>query len=383
MEEVKNDNSDIPSVGDNEGIDVFYELLQLGIGTRVSLEREMPLPESMWTDIMGMARKQAVVGILMDGIMKLPACLMPPSAVRQRGIQLLLKIEAMNRRLNRETVMVDEYLRKDGYECTILKGQGLARYYVNPLHRMPGDIDVWPDAEPDELREYGSRKFPEKEWTMHHTHMPILEDTDVELHFQPSYMNCPITNRRLLDFCRMHRNRCASNKVMLEGNVKTVAVATDAFNRVYVLQHIMRHLFGGGIGLRQMMDYCMVLRKGMTDVEKKETLDVIDRLNMRNFAGAVMYVLQRVFAMEDIFLLCAPDERKGKRLLREIMEGGNFGFYDKRETARNLPGKVKKRVRNFFRTVSLAPAEAAWNFFFVIVFFFKRRWYRYKSVLGL
>lgn len=85
-----------------------------------------------------------------------------------------------------------------------------------------------------------------------------MDKTEVELHFQPSYMYNPVTNRRLLAFCRNHRNACAANRVVLEETDRPVAVATDAFNRVYVLQHIMRHLFEEGIGLRQLMDYGLV-----------------------------------------------------------------------------------------------------------------------------
>lgn len=161
--------------------EVFFPLLQLGIGTRESLHLEAPLPESTWKELLTLARKQAVTGIVMDGILKLPAEYLPPAPIKLKGIQQLLRIEQLNRRLNRETVQVSDFLQAEGYACTILKGQGIARYYPNPLHRMPGDIDVWPDAEPNVLRKYGRKKFYDKEWSLHHTHFPILKGTEVEL----------------------------------------------------------------------------------------------------------------------------------------------------------------------------------------------------------
>ena len=208
---------------------------------------------------------------------------------------------------------------------------------------MPGDIDVWPDAEPDVLRKYGHTRFPDKEWAPHHTHLPLLDETEVELHFQPSYMYNPVTNRRLLAFCRKYRKACTGNRVLLEGTDRPVAIATDTFNRVYVLQHIMRHLFGEGIGLRQLTDYALVLRKGMPPAEKEETLQTLRRMNMEGFTGAVMYVLQTVFALEPEYLLCPPDEKKGKLLLEEILEGGNFGFYDRRG-GQTEPGEQGKET---------------------------------------
>lgn len=356
----------------------FFKLIQLGIGTRESLHLETPLPESTWKELLTLARKQAVTGIVMDGILKLPAEYLPPAPIKLKGIQQLLRIEQLNRRLNGEAVQVSEFLQAEGYACIILKGQGIAKYYPNPLHRMPGDIDIWPDAEPDVLRKYAHTRFPDKEWSVLHTHLPLLDETEVELHFQPSLMFNPVTNRRLLAFCRQHRSACAANRVLLEGTDRPVAVATDAFNRVYVLQHIMRHLFDEGIGLRQLMDYGLVLRKGMTPAEKKETLQTLRRLHMEGFAGAVMYVLQTVFTLEPEYLLRTPDERKGKLLLEEILEGGNFGHYDQRGNKQNLPNKVKKRAHKFLRVLSLAPSEAVWSFLFFIRAFFQRRWHRIK-----
>lgn len=356
----------------------FFKLIQLGIGTRESLHLETPLPESTWKELLTLTRKQAVTGIVMDGILKLPAEYLPPAPIKLKGIQQLLRIEQLNRRLNGEAVQVSEFLQAEGYACTILKGQGIARYYPNPLHRMPGDIDVWPDAEPNVLRKYGRKKFYDKKWSLHHTHFPILKETEVELHFQPSYMFNPVTNRRLLAFCRKYRKACTGNRVRLEGTGRPVAVATDTLNRVYVLQHIMRHLFGEGIGLRQLTDYALVLRKGMTPAEKEETLQTLHRLNMEGLTGAVMYVLQTVFALGPEYLLCAPDERRGKLLLEEVLEGGNFGFYDRRGDKRNLANKVKKRAHKFLRVLSLAPSEAVWSFLFFTWAFFQRRWHRLK-----
>ena len=169
-------------------IDLFCLLLQLGIGTRESLHLETPLPENTWKEQLTLARKQAVTGIVMDGILKLPAEYLPPAPIKLKGIQQLLRIEQLNRRLNGEAVQVSEFLQAEGYACTILKGQGIARYYPNPLHRMPGDIDVWPDAEPNVLRKYGRKKFYDKEWSLHHTHFPILcIFRSIPVHFPAAY----------------------------------------------------------------------------------------------------------------------------------------------------------------------------------------------------
>ena len=46
---------------------------------------------------------------------------------------------------------------------------------------------------------------------------------------------------------------------------------------------------------------------------------------MEKFAGAVMYVMSEVFGMEEKYMICPMDGKRGRRLLEVIMEGGNFG----------------------------------------------------------
>ena len=41
------------------------------------------------------------------------------------------------------------------------------------------------------------------------------------------------------------------------------------------------------------------------------------------------------------WLLCEPNEKEGKKLLEEIMKGGNFGQYDTRDSALKNGGMMK------------------------------------------
>ena len=80
-------------------------------------------------DLFFLLRKQTVTGIVIDGILKLPPECLPPAPLKLKGIQQLLQIEQLNRRLNGEVVQVSEYLQGEGYTGIVLKGQGIARYY--------------------------------------------------------------------------------------------------------------------------------------------------------------------------------------------------------------------------------------------------------------
>lgn len=78
----------------------------------------------MWEELMDLARKQAVSGIIIDGILTLPPECLPSYSLKLKIIQLLVQIEQENQRLNGEAVQVSEYLQTEGYTGIILKGQG-------------------------------------------------------------------------------------------------------------------------------------------------------------------------------------------------------------------------------------------------------------------
>ena len=63
-------------------------------------------------------------------------------------------------------------------------------------------------------------------------------------------------------------------------------------------------------------------------------------------------------------MICEPNEKEGRKLLAEIMKGGNFGQYDTRDAALKKGGMVKHRVwklKRVMRLVRSYPEEALWE----------------------
>ena len=52
---------------------------------------------------------------------------------------------------------------------------------------------------------------------------------------------------------------------------------------------------------------------------------LLNKFGLRHVAGALMWVLREVLHLDERLMLCQPDSCRGEWLLREIMEGGNFG----------------------------------------------------------
>ncbi len=48
-------------------------------------------------------------------------------------------------------------------------------------------------------------------------------------------------------------------------------------------------------------------------------------LGLWKFAGAMMYVMKEVFLLDRQYMIAPVDEKRGKFLLDEILQSGNFG----------------------------------------------------------
>ena len=73
-------------------------------------------------------------------------------------------------------------------------------------YRTPGDIDIWLQGSREEVLDYVRRHVPDCKPVYHHVDFPVIEGLDIEVHFTPSWMNSPVTNRRLQRFFRGERN---------------------------------------------------------------------------------------------------------------------------------------------------------------------------------
>lgn len=150
------------------------------------------------------------------------------------------------------------------------------------------------------------------------------------------------------------------------------------FNLVYVLLHIYRHVFHEGIGLRQLMDYYMVLQaasksKNENSELRELAMKILRRFGLERFAGAVMYVEQLVFGMKDDMLLCSPNIKAGRFLLNEIMRAGNFGKYDERIQNAHKGGLLALYLSNIKRLshyTKYYPSEVLWAPFWKVGHFF-------------
>ena len=443
---------------------IFFEFLRFCIGT----VQEVPssLKRADWRALYAMARKQCLVGVLFDGIKRLPADVGMDKGLLFQWMAQNQTLRKANARLDKAAVEVAEWFGRKGFRTCVLKGQGNALLYPPGMERTPGDIDLWVDGGDRKVVSFVRSLSPDEKVCYHHIGFPEYNGVEVEVHFRPSFLFCFRHNRRLQGYYERVMDEQFAHRVKL-GEQGEVAVPKAEFNLIFQLTHIFTHLMNEGIGLRQLLDYFFLLKNtdfsGNTDggvfllntdftdntdriggnvesdvfllntdftdntdriggnadgdgfllntdytdytdriggnvesgaflantnctdntdriggnadgVDRRLLQDELRRLGLWEFAGAVMYIMKEVFGLEDNRLIVPPDVKRGRLVLKEVLEAGNFGQYDKRNWfGHSALGHNLQRLYRDMRLVRYFPEEALSEPFFRIWHFFWRK----------
>ena len=462
----------------NEAL-VFFAFLKYCLGSKENMSRGIAGMD--WQELYSFASKQALLGLCFDGIERLGKEYPEELRLNPIGRELLMtwmgkaqQIHRQNMKVNAVAGKLFAMLREDGMRCCVLKGQGNALMYPNPYSRTPGDIDVWIRASRERIMEYASKKF-ELGDDIRLQHLETsLDGVPVELHFFPCSMNNPIYHARLQKWFKRNADLQCSNVVGLPDGAGDITIPTTAFNVVYQLTHLYHHFFDEGIGMRQIIDYFLVVndfsknvflnnksskitpslftlkegstshpdpltlrgeggnrptrcseplrskdggpskvspdcagwdRRGVsediapdasvssaftTDSSASTALDVVQRelkyLGLWKFAGGVMYVLHEALGLSEEKMIVPLDEKRGKLLLAEILNGGNFGKHFTKYGHFTQQGMAKKYFLKIWRNMHFVryyPAEALCEPLFRTWHFFWRLKYKKPQIRNL
>lgn len=345
----------------------FFELSQIAVGHRERLSNAPSMRE--WGELFDIAKHQSVAGVLFDAVKRLPEEQWPPKDITLKWMATAEAIVKQNERTTVVCGKLTEKLNTDGFDVCILKGQANHVYYdrlregLSKL-RTCGDVDAW--IKPIKTMRHPVRYIIEYldgkrliESLCHlHAEVKPLGNVPVEIHFRPSFFNAPWRDRC---FKNLFNGDCFE-ACTIDNSVDIIKLRVD-YDLIFQMNHIYRHLIDEGVGLRQVLDYYMLLKAYNKEIiiskrfmAREEILQHIYSCGMRRFSAALMYVLQVLFGMNGSEMLCRPSERDGQLLLDEIMAAGNFGHYDTRMTALvvrkgHLLYQLQKAQRRFVRNI--------------------------------
>ena len=320
---------------------VFIELLQVALRSRECLSRIPDVAE--WELIYDEAERQAVLGIMLDGLERLPQEQLPPVILKLQWIGAARMVEAVTQQNKARSKELSANVKVVGFNSCVLKGVAIARYYPTPMRRQCGDIDLWAFGRRKDVMARLKRDYSIEHNVWHHVGVRMFEDVPVEIHFHPAWLYNPLCNWRLQRWL----NRAGSWGDKQNDGYNVMPVKFDA---VFSLLHTYRHLLAEGIGIRHIVDYYYIL-KALPAEDRTDVVEDLKRFGMMKLAKAMMWVQREVCGARDGLLLCEPNEKEGRFLLDEIMRGGNFGHYRKDNRKRNSVARMCALLPHYPREV--------------------------------
>lgn len=364
---------------------MFFELLQVALGNRERLSRVPSFKE--WKDIYDESGRQAVTGVLLHGIDKLPVEQRPLQAILLQWVGEGQIIEQQNRVLDERCGVLLRRLNESGLHGTILKGQGIALLYGEELRplRQSGDIDVYVDCGQKKALAFAESQGQEKvEWDYKHLHLHLWDDTEIEMHYRVEVLLNLWKNRRLQKWFREHETELFAH-VNDNHNLNGLVTPTVEFNVFYILLHIYRHFLYEGVGFRQIIDYYFVLKNLNENlnlnVNESYAYKAVGEFAMVKFAKGLMWVMHEALGMQRDWMLWEPDEKEGRYILKQVMRGGNFGHHDERlKHSSGKLGAVKAILTHNMHLLTHYPSDVIWAPVWIVWHKLWKMWILFKGL---
>lgn len=326
---------------------LFIELLRISLGTQSELSK-IPSPED-WKNIMVLAKRHGVLGILFSGIELLGQKSAIPKNILLQWCGIAINIESQNELLDKRTRELTSIFLEYGLRSCILKGQGTALLYTNPRRRCGGDIDLWLEGKRNDILKFLKQKWNLGDVLMYHADVQIFNDAAVEIHYLPAFSYNPFRDYKYRKFFKQE------GQLQFQQFDDSVGFAHPSlyFNAVYSLIHIFNHSLKNEILFKQIIDYYYIL-KHLQDSDRIQIMKTIKWIGLERFAGGLMYVIQSPLLLTDEakdYLLCPANEKAGKLLIDDL-------FLSQKRTSNQA---LLKHLRLYPSEVLWAPVWKAWH----------------------
>ena len=348
-----------------------------------NLAQSSMLNHDEWKNIVDMAIEQTVTGVVFDALLTLPKALRPPKDIYFNLVAQVGDLEEGGYLMNKAIAYLFHAFDKAGIEVFLLKGQAVAQFYPQPLHRVHGDIDLLvPDAQNFEraIALMQSLTGEEGEPEDERSHVVFsLKGICVEVQGLNVYGIGRRCFQHYIDWAK-ESLKGEPRKLILQTDrqpnddsrsPKTAILSPMRFDLMFVFVHLMNHFFNGGVGLRQVCDWMRYLH------ENRSTIDLSQLEKDLHTLGLMPH--WQTIASTAVCWLGAPKEsipfyspsfdKKGRIALNHILRSGNFGvlrtnvFEEKNSHLMRRFGTLLSLFPSYGRVARLFPADACFSFY--------------------
>ena len=349
----------------NNIIEAFFFLIRAGLFGRTEHADSMQLDDVDWAEVYQLAKEQSVVGLVGEGIELLqdewPRVHGSPLLPQKWAIKFhcaALKLEQFNLAMNKFIAGLIRRLDKRNIHSLLLKGQGVAQSYNKPLWRACGDVDLLLRGEDyqrakDFLLPLASSADQE---IMHKQHLQLeIYGWDVELH---GSLHCGFSFHIDKELDEIYNESFYGGNVRWWTNGKAQICLLGCENdAVYVFVHFLNHFYKGGVGIKQICDWCRLLWSFRDSIDLGALESRLRSMGvMSEWRAFGMYAVEYLGMPKEAMPFYADDEkwkRKARRIHLFIMKTGSMG-YNRRQESKSKSLLLKKLKSSRQRFCDLA-----------------------------
>ncbi len=341
----------------DKSIQAFFALLRAGLWADANLNLNDNQNDKVdWEKLYQLAEEQSVVGLILAGIERyknLNIDLHLDQELLLQWIGEVQMLEQQNKAMNEFVAKLIEKLRKEDVYALLLKGQGIAQCYERPLWRASGDVDLL-------LTESNYKKaqnflaplassMEDEDPIEKHLGL-VIDNWSVELH-GTQRSRCLMKMDKVID--EVQRDVFNGGNVRSWLNGTTQIFLPDVDNDVvFVFTHIIKHFFRGGIGLRQVCDWCRLLwaYRDKLDIKLLESRIRSAKLmsEWKTFAYMAVNTLGMPVNAMPFYSSSNKWRNKSNKILTIILKTGNFGHNIDRSYMSEY-GPYKRKLTTMWR----------------------------------
>lgn len=292
----------------NETQRYFIDLLSSHLNN--SIPSNKPSDDIKWSDIFKLGELHNLTAVIALEINKLPTEQKPNAkgisyfkqALGQTVQAADLKFKAIEDMKN--------ILSKNSINHTIIKGGAIRHLYPVPEVRTSGDTDVVIDEnDKDSVKN-------------------ILLDNGFELTSESvnqlvfNYLGQEFQFKTYFD-CISKDDRAFFSLELCDNVSGTTYYLKPTYHTLYVINHFLKHLKGGGVGLRQLMDVDVLFRN--EDVNLEQLLWICAQMNIEKSAKVVIALSKELFNTP-VNIDYNIDEDVFSHITDIMLNGGVFGY---------------------------------------------------------
>lgn len=302
-----------------------------------------------WDEIGRLSMQQTVGALAFDAALKLPSELRPPKEWIIKAYTFIERNRSTHSILDKVVAEVPSKLKEAGIKPILLKGQAYARAYPDHTLRQCGDIDLYVGENHYHNAYIASKRYgweSEEQFDPKVKHYGCYSNgVRIELHRIAGQLPMSSDNQRFQEWS--HDQLRNGRKISIEG--VDIDLPTPIFDVIFVFMHMYLHFINGGIGLRQVCDWVMILHAHYKDINVTELEKLLRKFHLlrgwRLFTPIAVGYLG--LSESECPLYSQKYVKDAENILSFILKEGNFGRASQRKYNRPK-GYIAGKLYSFY-----------------------------------